>query len=176
MPRIYVATRTVRELVPVMFRTVAITVALVVGASAPATGQLPEGMEKFLAQRYAQLDSIAARSPTFAAALDSLRGHFILVPVGAPGTIAAVREEPDSTMVAVWLNYQDAAELEVTRDEWEYILVHELYGHALPLLRGDTCPDPLPGQQYRESCVAKRAAVVLRELGREPPRTYGLVR
>src|SRR5690606_8913883 len=102
MPRIYV---------------VAITVALLVGASAPATGQLPGEMENFLSQRYAQIDSIAERSPTFAAALDSLRGHFILVPVGAPGTIAAVREEPDSTMVAVWINYQDAVELGVTRDE-----------------------------------------------------------
>src|SRR5690606_11362539 len=104
MPRIYVATRTVRELVHVMLRTVTITVVLVVGASAPALAQTMPDMQAFLAQRYAQLDSIAARSPTFAAALDSLRGHFILVPVGAPGTIAAVREEPDSTMVAVWLN------------------------------------------------------------------------
>ena len=72
MPRIYVATRTVRELVHVMFRTVAITVALVVGASAPAPAQTTPDMQAFLAQRYAQIDSIAERSPTFAAALDSL--------------------------------------------------------------------------------------------------------
>ena len=161
MPRIYV---------------VAITVALVVGASAPATGQLPGEMENFLAQRYAQLDSIAARSPTFAAALDSLRGKFLLSPVGVEGTIAVVPLDPSGEFVIVHLNYLLHERLHVTTAEWERILVHEIYGHALPLLKGEVCRDPKPRQSYRTSCVAKREAVVLRELGREPPRTYGLVR
>lgn len=49
------------------------------------------------------------------------------------------------------------------------ILVHEVYGHALPyLLAGDLsgrCPDPRPGQNAGEACAIQRENEVRAEMG-----------
>jgi len=58
------------------------------------------------------------------------------------------------------------------------ILVHEVYGHALPyLLAGDLsgrCADPLPGQQAHEACAIQRENAVRAELGLNRRTDYGL--
>jgi hypothetical protein len=49
------------------------------------------------------------------------------------------------------------------------ILIHEIYGHAVPyLLAGQLsgrCPDPLPGQRAVEACSIQRENAVRAELG-----------
>jgi hypothetical protein len=58
------------------------------------------------------------------------------------------------------------------------ILVHEVYGHALPyLLAGDLsgkCADPQPGQQARDACAIRRENAVRSELGFNRRLDYGL--
>ena len=58
------------------------------------------------------------------------------------------------------------------------ILVHEVYGHALPyLLAGNLsgrCADPLPGQQAHEACAIQRENAVRAELGMNRRLDYGL--
>lgn len=58
------------------------------------------------------------------------------------------------------------------------ILVHEIYGHALPyLLAGDLsgrCADPAPGQKASEACSIQRENAVRAELGLSRRTGYGL--
>jgi hypothetical protein len=58
------------------------------------------------------------------------------------------------------------------------ILVHEIYGHALPyLLAGDLsgrCPDPAPGQKASDACSIRRENAVRAELGLSRRTGYGL--
>lgn len=58
------------------------------------------------------------------------------------------------------------------------ILVHEIYGHALPyLLAGDLsgrCPDPKPYERASEACSIKRENAVRSELGLGRRTDYGL--
>lgn len=58
------------------------------------------------------------------------------------------------------------------------ILVHEVYGHALPyLLAGDLsgrCADPVPGQQAHEACAIQRENAIRAELGLNRRVDYGL--
>jgi hypothetical protein len=67
------------------------------------------------------------------------------------------------------------AEMEADLDR---ILVHEVYGHALPyLLAGDLsgkCSDPQPGQRAREACAIRRENAVRAELGFDRRIDYGL--
>ncbi len=58
------------------------------------------------------------------------------------------------------------------------ILVHEIYGHAVPyLLAGDLsgrCPDPQPGQRALDACSIRRENAVRAEVGLGRRTTYGL--
>jgi hypothetical protein len=58
------------------------------------------------------------------------------------------------------------------------ILVHEVYGHAVPyLLAGDwagRCADPLPGEPAPEACSIQRENAVRAELGLGHRADYGL--
>jgi hypothetical protein len=62
--------------------------------------------------------------------------------------------------------------LSVRRDfeaDLDRILVHEIYGHAVPyLLAGDLsgrCPDPGPNEPARDACSIRRENAVRVELG-----------
>jgi hypothetical protein len=67
------------------------------------------------------------------------------------------------------------AEFEADLDR---ILVHEVYGHAIPyLLAGrlsGRCPDPLPGERAVEACSIQRENAVRAELGLGRRTSYGL--
>jgi hypothetical protein len=58
------------------------------------------------------------------------------------------------------------------------ILVHEVYGHAVPyLLAGDLsgrCADPLPGQSAADACAIRRENAVRAELGLGRRTDYGM--
>jgi hypothetical protein len=58
------------------------------------------------------------------------------------------------------------------------ILVHEIYGHAVPyLLAGGLsgrCPDPIPGERVLEACSIQRENAVRAELGLGRRSEYGL--
>ena len=67
------------------------------------------------------------------------------------------------------------AEFEADLDR---ILVHEIYGHAVPyLLAGrlsGRCPDPLPGERAVEACSIQRENAVRAELGLGRRTSYGI--
>lgn len=60
----------------------------------------------------------------------------------------------------------------------DQVLIHEIYGHALPyLLAGDLtgrCPDPQPGQHATEACSIQRENTVREELRLQRRNGYGL--
>lgn len=63
----------------------------------------------------------------------------------------------------------------LTEDEWKTVIVHEVYGHAIPFLTsGKVCGDPALAQDYQDSCVGRREAAVLRELDIRTRRLYGI--
>jgi hypothetical protein len=155
----------------------------------------------------ARLDLIAQRSPLWRAAVLEVartgRRALIVTPdevvVGGPagrgeafpdGILAEVALVPrrdtrvDVVFVVINLPLIERiqrqtgalpAEMEADLDR---ILVHELYGHAVPyLLAGDLsgkCPDPQPGQPAREACAIQRENAVRAELGFNPRVDYGL--
>lgn len=67
------------------------------------------------------------------------------------------------------------AEFEADLDR---ILVHEVYGHAVPyLLAGHLsgrCPDPMPGDRATDACSIRRENAVRAELGLGRRTSYGL--
>ena len=71
--------------------------------------------------------------------------------------------------------YSVPAEFEADLDR---ILVHEIYGHAVPyLLAGHLsgrCPDPAPGERATDACSIRRENAVRAELGLGRRTTYGL--
>jgi hypothetical protein len=90
-------------------------------------------------------------------------------PVVGPGSTVGV------VLVVVNLSLLESAharrgatvrEIEADLDR---ILIHEVYGHAVPyLLAGDTsgrCADPVPGQDPRRACSMRRENAVRAELG-----------
>ncbi|HEY7448761.1 MAG TPA: hypothetical protein VH702_11470 [Vicinamibacterales bacterium] len=107
-----------------------------------------------------------------------------------PTVVAAAAPIPDSdsqvSLVIVVVNlplleevhrrsYSPLVELYWDLDR---ILVHEIYGHALPyLLAGDLsgrCPDPAPGQKASDACSIRRENAVRAELGLSRRTGYGL--
>jgi len=111
----------------------------------------------------------------------------------APGVLAeaipAIGEDSEVRLVVIVVNLrlvQDIhnARLSAPRDveaDLDRILVHEVYGHALPyLLAGDTsgqCPDPRDGESASEACSIRRENAVRAELGlgrREDSGIYSL--
>lgn len=58
------------------------------------------------------------------------------------------------------------------------ILVHEVYGHAVPYLvaghLSGRCPDPAPGERARSACSIQRENAVRAELGLGRRTSYGL--
>jgi hypothetical protein len=129
------------------------------------------------------LSEVEERSPTFREALDAVRADESLSLVVTAGMLpgeyigVAFYGDGDHTRVNVSLDLGKIAEHKLSREQVQEILVHEIYGHAVPYLmtRGQLCRDPGDGEPYRRSCVAKREAVVMRELGLQPRQTYAIL-
>jgi hypothetical protein len=107
-----------------------------------------------------------------------------------PSVLAAVAPVPDRTsevrVVLVVVNLALLEELHTRRQsvlnelhaDLDRILVHEIYGHALPyLLTGDLsgrCADPLPRQRASDACSIRRENAVRAELGLGRRTDYGI--
>jgi hypothetical protein len=148
---------------------------------------------------------LARRSPTWRAGMDSLRATGFWVVVGTPaeiretvpglggygarhlGEVVPVRDASGRLVgavvtVDVELLRRLSAEAGLTAAEMDgdvdRILIHELYGHVLPLawtrqiLGG--CPDPAPGEPAESSCAIQRENLIRSELGLEPRLAYDL--
>ena len=107
-----------------------------------------------------------------------------------PSVIAAVAPMPhtdsrlDAVLVVINLPLLHSLYLRSTaspsglHSDLDRILVHEVYGHAIPyLLAGDLsgrCPDPEPGEQPAEACAIRRENAVRDELRLGRREGYGL--
>ncbi|MBI4519660.1 MAG: hypothetical protein HY701_02390, partial [Gemmatimonadetes bacterium] len=145
-----------------------------------------------------RLVSLAKRSPTWRAAMDSLAAtgfQVLVMDAGqAPRILPALRDyEPDHVGEVIPLRNPlgamigaavtvDLARLRrlvdtaalprrVLEMDIDRILIHELYGHVLPLARARRleggCPDPAPGEPASSSCAIERENVIRAELGME---------
>lgn len=161
-----------------------------------------EVLDPFLAERMAGL---AERSRSWRAALDTLRRSGFRVVVGRPDDL---REEVSALArhrvrhfgeviplrggsgrivgVAVAIDVDrvrrlvEDAELpsRVVGADVDRILIHEIYGHVVPLARtrrlSGGCPDPAPGAPAASSCAIRRENRIRAELGLEPRTAYDL--
>jgi hypothetical protein len=148
---------------------------------------------------------IARRSATWRAAMDTLSGTRFWVVVGTPadirrsvpglenyrsrhlGEVVPLRDDEGALLGAIVtidleLLEQLGARTGVTRAELEAdvdrILVHEIYGHVVPLAWNRTiaggCPDPAPGAPAESSCAMLRENRIRAELGMQPRLAYDL--
>lgn len=107
--------------------------------------------------------------PTVVAAVSPLphadsEVRIVVVVVNLP-LIERVHHRGDSTLAELYWDL-------------DRILVHEIYGHALPyLLAGNLsgrCPDPVPGQEASDACSIRRENAVREELRLGRRTGYGL--
>lgn len=122
-----------------------------------------------------QINSLMERSPSFKTEVTPILDRVIVnTNESLPGK-HLVLLVPSGDLVALYFDVDKIKDVGVTDEEMDVILVHELYGHAVPQLRDDrVCRDPESGQMYIQSCVGRREAKVLRELGMRPRARYGL--
>lgn len=122
-----------------------------------------------------QINSLMERSPSFKTEVASIMDRVIVnTNESLPGE-HLVLLVPSGDVAALYFDVKKIERLRLTDQEFDVILVHELYGHAVPELRDDrVCRDPEPGQMYMQSCVGRREAKVLRELGMRPRTKYTL--
>lgn len=153
----------------------------------------------------ARMDALERRSAIWRAGMDSIHatGFFVLVAGPAAvrsmvrglehyspqhlGEVIPLRDENGEIAGAVvtidlprlerlWRRTdlpRSAFEADVDR-----ILIHEIYGHVVPLAASRSieggCPDPQPGQPAWTSCAIRRENVIRDELGLEPRVAYDL--
>ncbi len=91
--------------------------------------------------------------------------HEVVVVVNLPLLSRLYHAQPSSS-------YRDLT------GDLDRIVIHEVYGHALPyLLAGSLdgrCPDPEPGQRATDACAIRRENAVRTELGLGVRRDAGL--
>lgn len=131
-----------------------------------------------------QLSALEAQSPTLHAALEEVRGMenvsmgFQVGPleeneVGRTSLLAGGGKR----RAVVTIDHAQGTAARFDQGEWIITLVHEIYGHAIPyLVSGEICGDPVGEMRFQSSCVGKREAVVLEELGIRPRAVYGIRR
>ncbi|HEX7091430.1 MAG TPA: hypothetical protein VF192_14925 [Longimicrobiales bacterium] len=152
-----------------------------------------------------RMDALERRSATWRAGMDSIHATGFYVLVGGPaavrsmvrgleryspqhlGEVIPLRDENGEIAGAVvtidlprlerlWRRTdlpRSAFEADVDR-----ILIHEIYGHVVPLAASRNieggCPDPEPGEPAWTSCAIRRENVIRDELGLEPRVAYDL--
>ena len=152
-----------------------------------------------------RVGALAGQSPTWRAGLDSLRASGFEVVIAAPAQVRA--ELPgmagyDARHLGEVIPLRDAAGTitgavvtvdlpqlgalakeaglgagEVAGDV-DRILIHEVYGHVVPLAASRQisggCPDPSPGESALTSCAIIRENRIRAELGLPPRTSYDL--
>jgi hypothetical protein len=158
--------------------------------------------DAMLAEGMAQL---AAGSATWRAALDTLAAENFAVLVATPeearrvfaeaalggagelGAVGVLRDAGGRIAGAVVLIdvprlrrlcLKANEPLATLQGDVQRLLIHELYGHVVPLARSRTeaggCPDPGPGEPAASSCAIVRENRIRAEMGLEPRRSYDL--
>jgi hypothetical protein len=153
----------------------------------------------------ARSNDLSRRSPTWRAALDSIRATGFHVVIGTPadirravpglehyrarhlGEVVPMRDGEGALIGAIVTIDLELVErlgkrAGLTRSEMECdvdrILVHEVYGHVLPLARtreiAGGCPDPAAGEPAASSCAIVRENVIRAELGLDARVAYDL--
>lgn len=166
---------------------------------APASVRI---IDPLLAQR---ITSLGQRSATWQAAMDTLRATGFDVVIAQPAQIRAKvpgLEHYAAHHLGEVLPQRDergrltgavvTIDLPRLRRMWqlarlppsvltadiERILIHEIYGHVVPLAQSRRlsggCPDPRPGQPPSSSCAIRRENRIRAELGLESRTTYDL--
>lgn len=152
-----------------------------------------------------RIASLADRSPTWRAALDTLRATGFRIVLGDPddvrgeiagleryqakhfGEVVPLRDGTGRLVgAAVVVDVERVRRLvtrsglpeRVLRADIDRILIHEVYGHAVPLAQARRleggCPDPAPGAPPSSSCAIRRENRVRAELGLELRTAYDL--
>lgn len=152
-----------------------------------------------------RLSLLSVRSATFRAAMDSLRASGFQVVVAQPqqarrdvpgmrsyaaihvGEVIPLRDRGNAIVGAVVtvdvprleeLAREVGASEAALATDVDRILIHELYGHVVPLAASRTiaggCPDPAPGAPASSSCAMQRENRIRAELGIAPRRSYDL--
>ncbi|HEX7050595.1 MAG TPA: hypothetical protein VF188_10370 [Longimicrobiales bacterium] len=171
------------------------------GMRAPAAASVIEVETPLLAARMAAL---SRRSPTWRAGLDSVRASGFRVVVTEPararrvsgledyrpryiGEVIPLRNAAGEVTGAVVVvdvvrlrKLTEAAGLSaaVMAGDVDRILIHEVYGHVVPLSQSRRlsggCPDPRPGQPPESSCAIRRENRIRAELGLERRTSYDI--
>ena len=143
----------------------------------------------------ASLERISRGSPTWRSAIKAVRqtGRLVLVSTlrelqsghyrdafdvtGLAEVVPVVNRQMEIPLVVVGIDLRllhriHDARRSVPRDvdaDLDRIIVHEVYGHAIPyLLAGNLsgrCPDPASGQRASDACAIRRENAVRAELG-----------
>lgn len=152
-----------------------------------------------------RLTSLGRRSATWRAAMDSLRATGFEVVIAQPkqiraevpglehyaaqhlGEVLPLRNpqgEMSGAVVTVDLPrlrglwQRTGLPRSVLAADIDRILIHEVYGHVLPLAQtrrlSGGCPDPGPGEPASSSCAIRRENKIRAELGLERRTTYDL--
>ncbi|MFO7259666.1 MAG: hypothetical protein DIU52_000825 [bacterium] len=152
-----------------------------------------------------RMDALAARSATWRAGMDSIQAAGFHMVVAGPaavrrmvrglenyapehlGEVVPLRDPTGAIAGAVVTI--DLPRLErlwrrtglprsVFEADVDRILIHEIYGHVVPLAASRSieggCPDPKPGAPALSSCAIRRENVIRKELGMEPRLAYDL--
>lgn len=171
--------------------------------SAPPVAPDPiRAADPLLAER---MESLTQRSAIWRAGLDTIRANGFRVLVAAPeqvrrmvpelegyrtehfGEVLPLRDEAGALIGAVVS--VDVPRLErlflaaglpasILAGDVDRILIHEVYGHVVPLsvsrqLSGG-CPDPAPEEPALSSCAIRRENRIRAELGLEPRTAYDI--
>jgi hypothetical protein len=98
--------------------------------------------------------------------------------------VAGVHSGVDVVLVVINLTLLEESHRHARSLPWEFeadlerILIHEIYGHAVPyLLAGHLsgrCPDPAPGERAEDACSIRRENAVRAELGLGRRTSYSL--
>ncbi|MFW6078477.1 MAG: hypothetical protein ACODAE_02580 [Gemmatimonadota bacterium] len=175
------------------------------GARAGWWGEGGDAVEVLDADLAERIESLSERSPTWRSAMAELRRGEFRVVVGDPagvragvevlsryrtrhfGEVIPLRDGRGGVTGAVVVVDVERVRRLVERSglpervvdgDVERILIHELYGHVVPLARSRRldggCPDPGPGEPALSSCAIRRENRIRAELGLEMRVAYDL--
>jgi len=166
---------------------------------------VPDGIEVMSPLLGKRMAHLAERSRIWRAGMDSLAASGFRVVVAEPeqarervAGLGAYTPEHVGEVLAVWDEQGRIVGAVVTVDvaklrelyeltdlseetflaDVDRILIHEIYGHVVPLAASRQisggCPDPAPGEPALASCAIERENAIRAELGLEPRTVYDL--
>lgn len=152
-----------------------------------------------------RVTSLSERSPKFRSAMDSLAATDFRIVLAQPqqirglmpgleyyraehlGEVLPIRDSTRAIVGAIVtvdvarlkaMHRQGTLPAAALEDDIDRILIHEVYGHVIPLSASRRisggCPDPKPGEPALNSCAIRRENAIRAELGMEARTTYDI--